>query len=157
MKSWIKRTLFGVLGATLLVGGLSACSGGPGMRHGQMDGQSMTETRGKMLERMGSKLTLDAAQKQKLEKLADTMQVQRKALMGDSANPRAAMQALVAGDKFDRTGAQTLVDSKVRAVQAGSPEMIAAMADFYDSLRPDQQAQVREMMNKRRGWMRHGR
>ena len=75
--------------------------------------------------------------------------------MGDAAQPREAFQALVAGATFDRTAAQTLVDAKVRAVQAGSPEVIAAMGDFYDSLKPEQQAQVREMMNQRRGWMRH--
>ena len=154
MKPWIKRTLFGVLGATLLAGSLSACSSGHGWRHGQMDEQSMTEMRGKMLERVGSKLALDAAQKQKLEVLANTLHAQRKAFMGDAAQPRDALKALVAGDKFDRAGAQTLVDVKVRAVQTGSPEVIAAMGDFYDSLKPDQQAQVREMMNQRRGWMR---
>ena len=155
MKPWIKRTLFGMLGASLLVGGLSACSSGHGWRHGQMDEQNITEMRGKMLERVGSKLALDTAQKQKLEKLADTLQVQRKAFMGDTAQPREALKALVAGDKFDRAAAQTLVDAKVRAVQTGSPEVIAAMGDFFDSLKPEQQAQVREMMNQRRGWMRH--
>ena len=155
MKPGIKRTLFGMLGATLLAGSLSACSSGHGWRHGQMDEQSMTEMRGKMLERVGSKLALDAAQKQKLEVLANTLQAQRKAFMGDAAQPRDALKALVSSDKFDRTGAQTLVDAKVRAVQAGSPAVIAAMGDFYDSLKPHQQAQVREMMNKRHGWMRH--
>jgi hypothetical protein len=30
--------------------------------------------------------------------------------------------------------------------------VINALADFYDSLNPTQQAEVREMMQKRRGW-----
>ena len=31
------------------------------------------------------------------------------------------------------------------------------MADFYDSLNPEQQQKVRELMQRRRGWMgRHG-
>lgn len=161
MQPWIKKTLFALLGASLLAGSLSACSSGHGWRHGEMDGQRMTEMRGKALERVGSKLALDAAQKQKLEQLADTLQAQRKAFLGDAAKPREALQALVAGATFDRAGAQALVEAKVRAVQAGSPEVIAAMGDFYDSLRPEQQNQVREMMAKRRGWMgrrggRHG-
>lgn len=157
MKLWTKRTLFALLGASLLAGSLSACSSGHGWRHGEMDGERMTEMRGKALERVGSKLALDAAQKQKLEQLADTLQAQRKAFVGDTANPREALQALVAGPSFDRAGAQALVEAKVRAVQAGSPQVIAAMGDFYDSLRPEQQGQVREMMAKRRGWMRkHG-
>ena len=139
--------------APSILASLSACSGGHGWRHGEMDGQRMTEMRGKALERVGSKLALDAAQRQKLEQLADTLQAQRKAFLGDAARPREALQALVAGATFDRAGAQALVEAKVRAVQAGSPEVIAAMGDFYDSLRPEQQNQVREMMAKRRGWM----
>lgn len=155
MKPWIKRTLFGVVGATLLVGSLSACSGHRSWGHGPMDGQRMTEVRGKMLARVGEKLDLDSVQKQKLEHLADTLQTQRKALMGDTPKPREAMAALVAGPTFDRAAAQTLVDTKVRAVQAGSPPVIAAMGDFYDSLKPEQQAQVREKMSKRHGWRHH--
>ena len=87
--------------------------------------------------------------------LADKLQAQRAAMVGSTADPRAAMQALVAGDKFDRTRAQSLLNEKLQAVQTGSPEVIAAMGDFYDSLNAEQQAQVREMMTKRRGWMRH--
>jgi protein CpxP len=37
-----------------------------------------------------------------------------------------------------------------------SPEVINAMADFYDSLNPTQQAEVRERMGKRRGWFARG-
>jgi periplasmic protein CpxP/Spy len=39
-------------------------------------------------------------------------------------------------------------------VQGGSPALIDAMADFYDSLKPEQQTQLREMMDRRRGWHR---
>ena len=66
------------------------------------------------------------------------------------------MQAIVAGAKFDRARAQTLLDEKTRAVQANSPEVISALADFYDSLNPDQQQKVREMMQRRKGWMARG-
>ena len=157
MKSWIKKTLIGLFGASLLVGGLTACSGGHHHRHGPMDAERMAEVRGKVMERVGSKLDLNEAQKQKLATLADKLQAQRAAFVGPNANPRAEMQALVAGEKFDRARAQALIDEKLRAVQTGSPEVLAAMADFYDSLNPEQQQKVRELMQRRRGWMgRHG-
>jgi protein CpxP len=35
-------------------------------------------------------------------------------------------------------------------VQAQGPGVISALADFYDSLKPEQQAQVREFMSRRR-------
>ena len=42
MKPWIKKTLIGLFGASILVGGLTACSGGHHYRHGPMDAESMT-------------------------------------------------------------------------------------------------------------------
>ena len=157
MKTWIKRTLYGALCATLIVGGLTAC-GSRGERHhgGGWSEERITEMRGKAIEKVSEKLELNEAQKQKLGVLADEMLAQRKALRGDTANPRAEMQALIAGDKFDRSRAQTLLEQKTQAVQTGGPRVIAAMADFYDSLTPVQQAQVREKMEKRRGWWKRG-
>ena len=43
------------------------------------------------------------------------------------------------------------MEAKTAAVRGKSPEVIIAAADFFDSLSPEQQQQVREFMNKRRG------
>lgn len=155
MKTWIKRTLIGVATAAIVLGGLSACShrmhrGGWG---GDVTPGQSAEWRGRMVERVAGKLDLNAEQKAKLNALANTMQAQRQALRG-STDPRAEMQSLVAGEKFDRAKAQALVQQKTEAMRSGSPEMIGALADFYDSLNPAQQQQVREFMSKRRGWRR---
>jgi protein CpxP len=155
MKTWIKRTLIGVVGAAIVLGGLSACS--HRMHHGGWSGGATpgqsAEWRGRMVERVAGKLDLNAEQKAKLSALADTMQAQRQALRG-STDPRAEMQSLVAGEKFDRAKAQALVQQKTEAVRSGSPKVIGALAEFYDSLNPAQQQQVREFMAKRRGWRR---
>ena len=155
MKTWIKRTLIGVATAAIVLGGLSACShrmhrGGWG---GDVTPGQSAEWRGRMVERVAGKLDPHAEQKAKLNALANTMQAQRQALRG-STDPRAEMQSLVAGEKFDRAKAQALVQQKTEAMRSGSPEMIGALADFYDSLNPAQQQQVREFMAKRRGWRR---
>jgi periplasmic protein CpxP/Spy len=76
--------------------------------------------------------------------------------MGKTTDPRAEMKALVASDKFDKTGAQNWVTEKTTALQTKSPEVIAALADFYDSLNPAQQQKVREFMEARRGWWHRG-
>ena len=135
MRPWIKRTLFGLVGASVLVGGLTAC--GHGYRHG--DGWQMSEA---------------DAQKQRLGVLADKLREQRLALVGaNNADPRADLQALVSGTTFDRARAQALVEAKPAAVRTKSPEVIAAMADFYDSLKPEQQQKVRDFMIKKlHGW-----
>ena len=78
-------------------------------------------------------------------------------MAGQGGDPRAQVQALVVGDKFDRARAQALVSEKTAAVNAKSPEVIAALGDFYDHLNPAQQAKVREFMQRRHGgWWRRG-
>lgn len=156
MKPWIKRTLIGLFSASILVGGLTAC----GHRlHGfgaNMSAEETAQYRGKMIERVSSKLDLNADQKQRLSVLADKLHEQRTALMGQTKDPRAEVKALVAGEKFDRVRAQTLVTEKTSVLQSKSPEVIAALADFYDSLNPVQQQKVRDFMVHRGGWFHRG-
>jgi len=155
MKTWIKRTLYGLFGASLLVGGISACSH---RHHGasmsQWSAEDAAKWRERIVERAGKELQLDAAQKQRLGTVFDTMREQRNALVGSTSNPRAEMLALVSGERFDKARAQALIDEKTSAVRAGSPGTIDALADFYDSLKPEQQAKLREFMDKRGrgGW-----
>ena len=146
MKRSIKTTL-AVLGAAILIGGLTACGGHRGWN--SMSTADSAQMRERMLERAGNELKLDDAQKQRLAVLADKLRDSRSAVMGAS-DPRADVQALVAGPKFDRNGAQALVETKTAAVRGRSPEVITAAADFFDSLKPEQQQQVREFMSKRR-------
>lgn len=121
-----------------------------------MSAEEAAQFRGKMVDRVSSKLDLNEDQKKRLTALADKLHEQRAAMMGQSKDPRAELQALVAGDKFDKARAQTLVSEKTAAIQARSPEVIAALADFYDSLNPAQQQKVREFMQQRGRWFHRG-
>ncbi len=157
MRTWIKRTLYGVFGATLVAGGLSACGSRMEGRHGMhMGQQESAEWRGKAIDRVSSRLELNADQKKRLVTLSEKLQEQRLALVGKTTDPRAEFQALVAGEKFDRARAQSLITEKTAAVNNKSPEVLAAAADFYDNLTPIQQDKVREFMKGRRGWRQHG-
>ena len=154
MKTWIKRSLIGLFGATILVGGLAAC----GHRHhgwggAQVSAEDASKWRERLLERAGKELQLDEAQQQKLGVVFDKMREQRNALVGSTTNPRAELRSLVSGERFDKARAQALIDEKTNAIRAGSPGTIDALAGFYDSLKPEQQAKLREFMDKRgRGW-----
>ncbi len=154
MKPWLRRTLIGVFGASVLFGGVAACS--HRYQHGG-DWQSMSEEdiakrKAWMIDRLSSRLELDEAQRAKLGALADQLRAQRQAIFG-ATNPRSEVQALVAGPTFDRAGAMAFVTGKTQAIQSKSPELIAALGDFYDSLRPEQQQKVREFMQRgRHGW-----
>lgn len=158
MKPWIKHTLIGLVslaGITALFGSLTGCGHHGHARGGfsQMSDEEAAKLKARLVEKAGSKLELDAAQKAKLGVLADRLREQQLALMGSGASPRAEWQALFAGPTFERAKAEALVQSKTGAVQSKSPAVIAAMADFYDSLKPEQQAKVREFMARGR---RHG-
>ena len=145
MKHWIKRSLFGLFGGALVVGSIAGCAG---QRHG-WNGDS-AEFRAKVVERVGSKLELDAEQKQKLAVLAEKLQAQRTAMRGagGAGGARSQFTSLFAGPRLDQAGAARLVDEKTAAVRSGSPEIIAAAADFFDNLNPSQQAKVREFMDR---------
>jgi Spy/CpxP family protein refolding chaperone len=122
-----------------------------------MSAEKMSELRGKAVARVSSKLDLDEAQRAKLNVLADTLEAQRKLLAGAGAGPRSELTSLLASDRFDRTRAQVLLDEKTRSVQTMGPEVINAMADFFDSLNPQQQQKVRERLQGRHGsWMSRG-
>ena len=150
MKHWLKRSLIGIAGAGILIGGLSACSG---RHHGWQGGEGDTSQRqAKMVGYAAKKLDLNDVQKQRLNELAGKLQEQRTALVGAGKDPRADIQALVSGDKLDRAKAQALIDDKTSAIKTKSPELVVAAADFYDSLNPAQQQQIRDLMNRRRGW-----
>jgi len=154
MRPWLKRTFIGLFGATVLVGGLAACSHGHhGPFSGRMSEEDATKMRTRMVERVGKELDLDAAQKQNLNTLADKLREQRLALMSGANDPRAEIQSLVAGPTFDRERAQGIVNAKTDALRGKSPEVIAAAAAFYDSLKPEQQQKVRDFMARRGfGW-----
>jgi periplasmic protein CpxP/Spy len=90
--------------------------------------------------------------------LADKLAAQRASLRGSTAagEPRAMLLGLVSGSTLDQAGAKKLIDEKTAAIQSGSPEVITAMADFFDNLRPEQQQKVREFMERGRRWGHRG-
>ena len=158
MRTWIKNTLIAALGASLAVGGMAFASSrgmgmGCGWHGGQMSEADATKWREKIIDRASSELSLDATQRQNLVALADTMHAQRQAMMG-GGSMREQMQALIAGERFDATRAQTLVLEKTEAVRNASPAVIAAVSTFYDSLRPEQQQKLRDFAT--RGGHHHG-
>jgi periplasmic protein CpxP/Spy len=162
MKTWIKRTLIAVAGATLVLGTLTAC-GYPGghheghrgeHRHGGWSEERITEMRGKAVDRVSRQLNLNAEQRKKLDALANEMQASQRALQGEGPAPREALAAMLASSTMDRQAATQFLNQKTQVVQSRSPQVINAMGDFFDSLTPDQQAQVRAFLEKRRGWRR---
>ncbi len=150
MKTWIKRSLIGLFGVGIVLGGMSACNHRH-ERHGMlMDDEHMARMQGKFIERATEELKLTAVQQQHLAKVGDQLRSQRSALIGSTTDPRAEVQALVAGPRFDRARALAIVEEKSQALRSKGPDLVVAVADFYDSLDPAQQQKLREHSPLRR-------
>jgi Spy/CpxP family protein refolding chaperone len=148
MKNWIRTTLITLFSFSLLGGLLAGCSRD---HHEQWSAEDIVKVR----DKIAGKMDLDTAQTQKLGSLIDQLQVLRSDLKAPGNDPRAAFATLVSGDKFDRSGAQALLDEKTRVLQNDGPQVIVALADFYDSLNPDQQRKLRQKLERRKGWFGH--
>lgn len=150
MRPWLKRSLIGIFGASILIGSMAGCS--HQRHHGYFGDRTSdadrAEKRAHMVDKASRKLDLDAAQKAKLTVLADTLEAQRKSMKASGGEPHAELKAVLAGKQFDREKAQSLVDAKTTAMRSASPAVISAAADFYDSLKPEQQQKVREVLDR---------
>ena len=152
MKTWLKRTLLGVAVSSALLGSLAAYSAeGGGFHHGPPSAEQMAQHEAMMLAHIGKKLNLDANQAAKLKVLGDLLVAQH-APPAAGANPHAQMTALIAGNTFDRAGAQNLMNQHIAKMQANGPAVIAATGDFFDSLNATQQQQVRELAAHHHGF-----
>ncbi|MDO9286523.1 MAG: Spy/CpxP family protein refolding chaperone [Aquabacterium sp.] len=152
MKTWLKRTLIALASTGVLLGGLAACS--HQRHHGShaaMSEAELVQLKARFIQKASDKLDLDAAQQARLGVLADAVKDQRAALLAGTPNPRADLQALVAGPQFDRSRALALVEGKTGALRDKAPAVVTALADFYDSLKPEQQQKLRELMARGRG------
>ena len=90
MKTWIKRTLIGLAAAGTLFGGLAAWAHNHhGYGHGwrTLSAEDAAQMKTRLVDKVGSKLDLDAAQKAKLGVLADIVPSPRrqKTLRSDTA------------------------------------------------------------------------
>lgn len=150
MKTWLKRTLIGGAVATALLATIGAVSAHRHGGHYPRSDAEITEMKGRFVERAAQHLQLDAAQKQRLSVVADRLQEQHRLLRGPGAEPGGEMRSLVAGAAFDRAKALQLLQDKTAAVQAKGPEVVTALADFYDGLNADQQQKLRDMMDRHR-------
>ena len=157
MKTWIKRSLIGAVAAATLLGGFAAWAHrehgrhfGPHIGWKAVSAEEAAPLQARVIERVAGRLDLDAAQKARLAALGERLRETRNALVATSANPREELQAAIAGTRFDRGRVNTLVQAQLAMAGAQSPALINAAADFYDSLRPAQQAELREMLARAR-------
>lgn len=151
MKTWLKRTLVGAAVTSALLGSLAAYSQGAGFHHGPPTPEQIAKHEAAALAHIGKKLNLDATQAAKLKALFD-LGIADHTPAAAGTDPHAAAKALLAGNTFDRAGAQQLLNQHIAKMQTNGPAIINATGDFYDSLNATQQQEVRDLAANHQGF-----
>ena len=101
-----------------------------------------------LLHKVTAELKLDSAQQAKLTRLVDGVSESRNIMRSRHAQDRQAVMDLLAQPTLPRDKSLDLVQAHIKLMQAQAPKLVAAFADFYDSLSPPQRTRLREELDK---------
>jgi Spy/CpxP family protein refolding chaperone len=130
-------------GAAAYAGSKGRCGFGHGYGHG---GHRMGSH---MLEHISDRMDLSAEQEEKLDDVFDEVRQMRREIMRDRKENVQEIVGLLDAEKLDQDKALAMFNDKTDTMKQHAPEIIAAMAEFSDSLTPEQKQQVRAMMEHR--------
>ena len=145
MKRKSKWFVYSITGSILAVM-LAAC--GP-HRH---DPEERAEW---MMEKVTKELELNETQVAKLNLVKNELLKAGKDFRQRRDDSRQTVVDLIQQPTLDRDKAVALVNQHTAAINEQAPQIIAALGDFYDSLSPEQQAELREHIQDRMEHHRH--
>lgn len=130
--------------------GLSILGGATAIAHSKHGaGFGYGGHRGHMIEHIGERLALTTDQEGKLDSVFKEMRDMRREMMRNRRESMEQISELLNAPVLDQQAALELFTAKVNTVEQRAPGIIAAIADFADSLTPQQKEEVREMMQQR--------
>jgi len=101
-----------------------------------------------MVERVTDKLELTESQQVKLKALKDEMMSSRKNMKQKFGESKSQFRVLFDASTLDQKRAVSLVSSHTQFVNEQAPVLVAAFANFYDSLDLEQQTEIREFVGE---------
>ncbi|MDH3451856.1 MAG: Spy/CpxP family protein refolding chaperone [Gammaproteobacteria bacterium] len=93
-------------------------------------------------------LDLTPEQTEALQAIRDEVWDIRQNVTQDKEAQQQALLAVIDGEIFDQGRALELVSQKTKLVEQYAPQVIVSLANFYDGLSAEQQAEVREHIAK---------
>ena len=97
---------------------------------------------------MTKKLDLNEEQKAKLDVLKEQVLAAKSEMKSSREKDLSTVQELLSQPKFDQQRAQGVINGHIQNLSTRSPEIVAALGEFWDSLNPDQQAKVKTKLEK---------
>jgi Spy/CpxP family protein refolding chaperone len=102
-----------------------------------------------MIEKISDELELTEPQVTKLEGVRDQMMQTRQQMHQARSGARADMLQLIEQPRLDREQSLAMINQRLDALRDQAPQLINALGDFYDSLTPEQQQELRERIEQR--------
>ena len=99
-------------------------------------------------ERVADYLDLDRQQKRHLDRLRDELIYTSQDLREDGRTTGEEILIILAENRMDRDKALAVINHRLETMKARAPELVDRFGDFYDSLTPEQQAEVRKPVEK---------
>lgn len=136
-----RLTRIAIISSALVVaaGSLAAC----GYHH-----KTPEERAEWMVEKVADRLDLNDTQKQKLDVVKIEMMKLRNEFKGEQEKTREQVLGIVSQTTLDQDTLLSMINARTQAVSNNAPQIVAALGDFYDNLNPEQQAEVREKIEK---------
>jgi len=141
------KIIIAAISSIVLVSGLAAC----GHHH------SPKERADYMMEKISDKLDLTAPQISQLEQLKNELMNARQSMLAERGTVHSEMNELLSQPTLDQERALKLVRDQTESINQKAPQIITAFAGFYDSLNPEQQAVIREKVQKHKEHRHHWR
>lgn len=142
MKLLTRLVVIAVLGVGIF-GAMAGCA-----RHfAQKTPQERAEW---LVKKINDELKLNDVQLGKLNALKDELLAVRSDYRKRNSNIRKTIDELLSQPTLDQTRALSLVKERTREVNDKAPQVVAAFANFYDSLTPQQQKKLHDDIDE---WM----
>ncbi len=139
------KIIIAVISGFILITGMSACS------HFR-DPQARADY---VVEKISSKLDLNEAQALQLSQLKDEVMDLRQTLRNDRDAVLAEVDEIFAQSTLDQQRVNQLLQKKIDTVNSRAPQIINALAIFYDGLNVDQQNMIREEIQSHKDHSHH--
>lgn len=132
------KIIIAAVTSVAILGGVAACG-----HH-----RSPEERADYMVEKVTSKLELTDAQVVELEQLKDELLSVRKSWLEERETVHNQVDNLLSQSTLDQQQVLNLVRERTDSINQKAPQVVTALAGFYDSLDPDQQAMLREKVQE---------
>jgi len=110
----------------------------------------------RVVSHLGSTLSLDASQSQKLNDLVQSVREVIVKHQSENSGTRDELGALLSAPTLDQAKLRTLIDDRFGKLETSRPAdldlVIPKLAAFLDSLKPDQKKKLQEQWDRWRSW-----